>query len=1045
MRKLLLSVTAFLFFAGALLAQKSITGTVTDDKGTPIPNASVLVKGTTTGTTTKADGSFSLTVPANATTLVFSSIGMGEQQVSIGTNSIVNARLVSTTVDLSEVIVTVPYGTVKKTAFTGSESTITSKTIEKQQVTSITKTLEGLVPGLTATNGGGAPGSSAALRIRGIGSVSAAQGPLFVLDGIPYDGPLNAISNDDVESVTVLKDASAAALYGSRAANGVIMINTKKGKKGRPSVTASVRQGYMSRGIPEYDRVGPKEYYELHWESIRNGFLAGGDTYAVAGQKASQQLTDGNHLVYNAYNVSGATLVDPTTGKLNSAANLLWNESWEDALFQTAPRTNANLSIAGAGDKSDYYISLGYLSEKGTMKFTDYKRYNLLAKVNAQATSWLNVGLKVDGSLADNNNVINGGSFTSNPFYYSRNMGPIYPVYQHDATGAYVIDPETGKPALDWGVPGQMGTRPYAGNSNLLGSLDLDDRITKTLSLNGSTFLEVRFLRDFTIKTTVGANIWDDNITTYQNSQYGDAQNVQGRSTKQFDRQLSLTVNEVLRWSHEFGKSTIAALGGHENYFFKYNNLNLTRTGFSFPGQTELDNAAITESVGGSYEDNHRIESYFGNIQYDFDNKYLLSGSYRTDGSSRFAKDVRWGNFYSAGIGWRISQESFMRNIDWLSELKLKASYGEQGNDNIGLYYQYKNYYIANGVGSYVLPSPNRPANPDLKWEGNKTLNVGFDFGLFKNRLQGTVEYFNRISDDLLFSTPLPLSPSGAPEAWQNIGSMKNYGFEISLGYNIIRKQDFDWRIDVNLTSYKNKITKLPPKQKENGIISGTKRLMEGGSIFDYYLREFAGVDAATGDALYYRDVLGSNGKPTGERVLTNNITNATYYQQDKTALPDFSGGINNSIRYKNFDLSILVTYSYGGYFYDGNYAGLMHGGSYGTAWSTDIQNRWQKPGDVTNVPRLQNSSQSTQDGASTRFLFDASYVNFKNITLSYTLPKDVSNKIGINNAQLFVNIDNAFLLSGKKGMDPQRSFNGTSDATYPPFRTMSAGVSLSL
>ncbi|MFT3826784.1 MAG: TonB-dependent receptor [Chitinophagaceae bacterium] len=1043
MRKIFSLLAGLLLLSAQLLAQtRTITGRVTDANNNPVVNASVVVKGTKVGTTTKVDGTFSLTVSTSAKTLTVSSVEFSEQDVAIGDRSAINVTLTTKSESLSEVIVSVPYGSIKKTSFTGSEATVTSRVIERQQVTSVTKVLEGSVPGLIATNGGGAPGSSADIRIRGFGSINGSSTPLYVLNGVPYDGSISALSNDEIESVTVLKDASAAALYGSRAANGVIMITTKKGKRGKSAVSANVRQGFMSRGIPEYSRLNQKDYYELNWESIRNSFVASGDSYATAGQKASQQLTDGSHLVYNAYNVAGTSLVDPTTGKLDPNAKLLWTDSWEDALFRTASRTNANVNISGGGDKNDYFLSLGYLNEQGTMKNTGYKRYNFRLNVNSAATSWLNAGLNVDGAMTDNKNVINGGTATSNPFYYTRQMGPIYPVYQYDGSGNVVLD-SLGQKVLDWGVPTQMGTRPYAGNSNLLGSLALDDRSSKLINANANTFVEVKFLKDFSFKTTLGVNIWDNQSTAYQNNQYGDAANVRGRSTKTSERQTSLTFNEVLSWNKTFGEHSVKALVGHENYRLQYNNLNLTRTGFQFPGQTELDNATITESVGGSYEDNHRIESYFAGVNYEFDQKYLVSGSFRRDGSSRFADSVRWGNFYSAGLGWRISQESFMNHIKWLNELKLKASYGEQGNENIGLYYQYRDYYYADGSGGYSTPA--RPANPGLKWESNKTLNVGFDFAILDNRLQGTIEYFNKVSNNLLFDVPVPTS-TGNASYWGNAGALKNYGIELQLGYNAIRKRDFDWRIDLALTHFKNKVTRLPPTQRERGIITGTKRLLEGRSIYDFWVREYAGVDASTGEALYYADVLGTDGKPTGDRVLTNDITKASYYYKG-TAVPDISGGITNSFHYKNFDLSFLVTFSYGGLFYDGNYAGLMHSGSYGIAWSSDILQRWQKPGDVTNVPKVQNSRISVQDGQSSRFLMDASYVNFKNITLSYTLPASILHNIGnaVSSIQIFGNVDNAYLFTAKKGMDPQRSFGGTSDATYPPFRTITFGLNVKL
>ncbi|MGV3530680.1 MAG: SusC/RagA family TonB-linked outer membrane protein [Flavisolibacter sp.] len=1047
MRRILMFMLGLLMISSQLLAQnRTITGRVTDAQGAPVANASVTVKGTAIGTATSSNGSFTLSVPTTATTLVISSVGYTAQEVPLTSATNYAINMMASDETMTSVVVTVPYGTIRKTAFTGSENTITASQIQKQQVTSVTRALEGLVPGIIATNGGGAPGTGASVLIRGVGSVNASSAPLYVLNGVPYDGSISAIATDDIESVTVLKDASAAALYGSRAANGVIMITTKKGRKGRANVGATIRQGFMTRGIPEYDRVGPQEYYELFWEAYRNQYISQGATPANAGIQASNVLTTDNGLVYNAYNVPGDQLVDPATGKLNPNAKLLWNESWEDALFRVANRTNANFNVSGAGDKSDYYLSGGYLNEEGIVKFSGYDRFNLRLNVNTAATSWLNTGINLDGAVSKRRDVPSGGTATTNPFYYTRQMGPIYPVYQHDkTTGAFIPDTVNGGNMLDWGTVDQMGTRPYAGRSNLLGSLNLDDRSRNILNGNANAFAEILFLKDFAFKSTLGVNYFTNNITSYQNNQYGDAapspgQNDGGRSTKTFDRQFSLTANEVLSWTRRFDMHNLRALVGHENYKYQYSFVSANSSGFLFPGQTEITNGTGPFSPASSGTDNHRIESFFGNVNYDYNQKYLLSASYRTDGSSRFRDDVRWGNFWSAGIGWRLSQEDFLKNVGWINELKLKASYGEQGNENIGQYYPYRSYYYAQGNGTYSAPS--RPVNPDLLWETNATTNVGVDFALFRNRLTGTLEAFNRQSDNLLFDVPLPTS-TGYGSVWQNIGSMKNYGVELQLGYLPVRSTNFDWRIDLNLTHFKNEITKLPPNQEENGIVTGTKKLLVGHSIYDFWLRDFAGVDAATGDALYYKDIMDANGKPTGEREITNVYNNGTYYYHG-SALPDISGGLSNSFRYKNFDLSFLLNFAYGGLFYDSNYAGIMHRGSAGTAWSADILQRWQKPGDVTVVPRLQ-AAIAGQDGASSRWLVDGSYLNIKNVTLSYTLPSNLANRLYLAGAQVFANVDNAYLFTAKKGLDPQRSFTGTADATYTPYRTVSFGLSVNL
>jgi len=1035
----------FLFSVAQVWAQnRTVTGKVTDEKGAAVAGATVKANGTIKATSTNSDGTFSLSVPSTVKSVTISGVGLASKTITIPASGTISASLVSasTAPDLDEVVIQVPYGNVKKTAFTGSEGTVSSKQLEKQQNTSFTKSLEGQVAGLSATNGGGAPGSSADIRIRGIGSINGDASPLYVLNGVIYDGSISSIAPDDIESVTVLKDAASAALYGARGSNGVIMITTKKGKKGKAQITVRATQGFVNRVIPSYDRLAPKEYYEMIWEATRNSNVYGPAAMSMtaAGVAASNDLTGPNVLVYNAYNVPGNQLVNPTTGKLNSSAQLLWNEPWEKALFRTAKRQNITTSIAGASDRSDYLLSIGYLNEEGTMINTGYKRYNMRLNMNTVANDWLKAGLNVDGAFSNNSNVINGGSATSNPFYYSQQMGPIYPVYQHNTTtGAYVIDPATGLPALDFGIPAQMGTRPYAGNSNLLATLMLDDRSSKALNGNANAYLDAKLSKHFSFKTTFGVNLFNSYSTTYQNNQFGDAANVNGRSTKGAFTQVSYTLNEVLSWNQSFGKHNFFAILGHENYYLQTDNSSATTTGFSFPGQSQLSSGSTLEG-NSSVQNNHRIEGVFSSLNYDFDKKYLISASVRKDGNSRFAEAVRWGTFSSVGFGWRMSEEAFMKKVSWVNELKFKASYGSLGNEGIGTYYAYQSIYQA-GYPNYTANgyiADTKAPNAELKWETPSGTNVGFDFSLFNRRLQGSIEYFNRGSDGLFFDVPLQAS-GGVFNITKNIANMKNWGWELQLGYNAIQKKNFDWRVDVNLTTYKNEITSIPFP-----VISGTKRLAAGRSIYDFYIREYAGVDAATGDALYYKDVLDNTGKSTGVRTITNQYSAATQYYVGGSALPKFSGGLTNTFRFKNYELSFLLTFAYGGKFYDGNYAGLMHLGDYGTAWHKDILNRWQKPGDVTDVPRVQNAL-ANQTGVSSRYLFDASYINIKNITLSYNLPKATANKMHVNGLSIFGNIDNAVLFTAKKGMDPQRNFSGTSDATFPPVRTVTFGLNVNL
>jgi TonB-linked SusC/RagA family outer membrane protein len=1042
MKKILQSLFILMFIATSAFAQnRTVTGTVTSEDNQPIPGVSVRIKGARGGVSTAANGKYTISATPDAV-LVFSSVGFVTQEQNIGqTANTFNVTLRADATSLEEVVVQVPYGTVKKSAFTGSEATVNSASLEKQQVTSFTKALEGLIPGISVTNGGGQPGSNATILVRGVGSVNASSEPLYVVNGAVYNGSISSIAVDDIASVTVLKDAAAAALYGSRAANGVIMVTTKKGRIGEVAINANLRTGLTFRGIPEYDRVNQQQYYELMWEATRNRLQnASGQSRELAGQNASAQLTGANALNYNSYNVPGNTLVSPT-GVFNPNASLLWDDKWSDVLFQTGNRQDFNFNVSGANEKTDYFFSAGYLNEEGIAKFSDYDRFTTRVNVNTQIKKWLKGGVELDGALADQKTVPNGGTATTNPFYYSRMMGPIYPVYQRTSTGDYIVDPATGQNALDYGkapANGGMALRPYAPNSNLLGTLALDQRGTKSTNINSRTFLEATFLKDFAFKTEISSTFYDGYQTTFQNSLFGDADNVAGRSTKRMNRQFTYTFNQVLRYNKSIGDHNIMALAGHENYKLKINVLEATRTGFPFPGSSELASAATAEG-STSYEDNHAIEGYFANINYDYKGKYLLSGSFRRDGTSRFSSDARWGNFYSVGAGWRISQEDFLKDVSWINELKLKGSYGESGNESLSNYYAYQSLYQlgnnnVNFPGAIISTLP----NPELRWEKSATTNIGIDFAFFKNRIQGSIEYYNKASVDLLF--PLPLAPStGLSSINSNVGNLRNRGLDIALAFAAIQKADFDWRIDVNFSTYKNKITSLP----QNEIVSGTKKLMVGKSVYEWWLREYAGVDPNNGDALYYRDVLGADGLPTGERTTTNNITNGSFYYKG-TALPDFQGGITNSFRYKSFDLSILTTYSSGGKFYDGNYAGLMHVGSYGTAWSTDILNRWTTPGQITDVPRIQNAL-ATQSGQSSRFLYDASYLNIKNVTLSYTLPNQWASKIGVNGLKVFTNVDNAYLFTKEQGMDPQRAINGVSDYTYPIFRTFTVGLNVKL
>jgi TonB-linked SusC/RagA family outer membrane protein len=1048
MKKVLILFLLLIITGSLVMAQTvRISGQVTSaEDGSEIPGVNVAVKGTTIGVITGIDGRYQLEVPISAETLVFSFVGMAEKEEPISGRTTINVVMSTSLVSVDEVVV-IAYGTSTRSTFTGSADMVKADKLSKIQTASPAKALEGVAAGVQVTGGIGQPGSSANIRIRGIGSVNASSSPLYVVDGAPFDGNLNSINTNDIESISVLKDATSAALYGARGANGVIIITTKKGTSGQARVNFRATLGAVSRAIPEYERVGVKDYYELMWEGWRNALVnASGYTPENAAIAASGNTTSGivNKLGgYNSYNVANDQLIG-LDGKLNPNAELLYYDDWNKNLAQTGLRQDYNLSLSGGNEKSKYFASVASLNEEGMVKWSSFKRLTGRVGAESQVKKWLKMDASLSGATSKQVGFLAEGTYTTNPFYYGRMMGPLYPIWQRDASGEIILD-GNGNRMFDLGGGTSIykwagHTRPYAPNSNLMLTLPMDERSTALNTFSARIGAEISFLKDFKFRVSYNTDFSNYFLTTYQNYLYADAEAVKGRSTKEYRKVISYTMNEILTWNKKFGSHSVSLLAGHENYLYSWSNVYATRTGFTIP-TTELVAASVAEGNSSS-SDEYSIEGYLFRGDYNFSDKYYFSGSFRTDGSSRFYKDVRWGNFWSLGGSWRISQESFMQNLSWIDDLKLRASFGEQGNDDIGNYYGWQSLFSISGRnnGNYNGALHSQLENKALKWEKNANLNVGIEFDMLK-RITGTIEYFIRNSSNLLFSVPLPQS-TGISSNWQNIGSMNNKGIELTIGANIFKVNDLRWNLEVNATTYKNKITKMPlgSDGKPQEIISGTKKLSEGHSIYDFWLREWAGVDPADGSALYYKDIKDTEGNVTG-RETTKDQNAASYYYVG-TSIPDLYGGVTNTISYKGFEVSALVTYSLGGKMYDSNWATLMHTGAFGSNWSTDILNRWQKQGDITNVPRLQNNY-TAATAASSRYLISSSYMSLRNVTLSYSLPVSISKALDMSDLRVFASGDNLGLLCKRKGMDPQQSFGGTADFTYVPSRIMSFGVNL--
>lgn len=1051
MRKLLL-LLAFVLTASTLWAQRSITGRVTDEKGTPISNASVLVKGTSIGTTTGENGNFTLTVPANAKALVFSSVGMADQEIAIGTKNTISISLVSAQKSMDEVVV-VSYGTRKKTEFVGSASTLSSADFAQRPVSNVVNALAGSAPGIQ-TSATGQPGDPLAIRIRGYGSISAGNGPLIVVDGSPYEGNLSDINPRDVESVTTLKDAATTALYGSRAANGILMITTKNGSAKRNTLSFNASRGWVSRQIAEYDRVNASQYYPLMWEALRNARISGSSasTPSDAAKYASTNIAGNSFLKYNPFNVAPTAIVD-TNGVLNPNAKLLWGNDldWAKGITRTGKREEYDISYSGGSEKTDFYSSVGYTDEQGYAIDADLKKYSGRIKVNTRPLSWFKTGFNAGYTYSTSTrNAGDGSTSFVNPFFFARTIGPIYPIFAHDpTTGAYLFD-ALGNRIYDYGSDMVNGNRPTAayGGRHVVAETKWNKGEGIGSLFEGRTYVEIAPIKELTFTVNFGGDVTTGTTSLYQNNLVGDGAPSGILDKTQLQRR-TFTFNQLLNFKKNFGDHNVNVLAGHENYDLYVLQSAQEKQGQGFSGVYELDNFQTMNFMTSS-TDRRRLESYFSTANYDYKGKYILSLSGRRDGNSRFSPDTRWQNFWGLGLGWQISKEEFFSRLVWVDLLKLRSSYGSVGNDDIGTNYAYQATYLLgfNNAGSEsgALLQNARP-NPNVTWEEAKTFDVGADLSLFKGRINGSVEWYQRNTNRMLFLFQFPPSAGGTTggsfSEYQNIGSLKNTGLEVDLHADIIRTRDITWNIGFNASTLKNTITKMPLAQPE--IVSGTKKYAIGHSIYDYWLREWLGVDPATGNALYRANNGAANNtfvRKAGDTVTTD-INNARKYYAG-TAIPDIYGGISTSIRYKDIELSVRLKYQLGGKTYDATYAALMNAGSYGAALHVDMLKRWQKPGDITNVPRLDNNK-LTDFGAATssRWLTDATFLNVENVTLAYNLRGRMLSAIHASGVKIYVSGDNLGSLVARKGMNVNQAFSGVTSYVYVPARIISTGLTL--
>ncbi|MCG1035939.1 SusC/RagA family TonB-linked outer membrane protein [Polaribacter sargassicola] len=1041
MKQIHKKILLLFFLLGAITlvnAQKiSVSGSVSDNAG-PLPGVSVLIKGTNVGVETNFDGNYNISA-TKGDILVFRYLGYQMVEKTIGNSNVINVVLSEDNSVLDEVIV-VAYGTTTKEAFTGAANVIGQKDLDLRAVTSPIAAIEGKATGVQFLASSGQPGSSPGIVIRGVGTLNGSTTPLYIVDGIQFDGSLSSINQDDIASMTVLKDAASTSLYGSRAANGVVIITTKKGKKNKTTVSASTQYSVITRAIDNYEMVGAGSYYELMWEAYKNT-ISGADAAAEA------SATIFNQLGYNPFNVPNDQIVG-TDGKLNPDAELVYQSlNWLDYLERTGSRESHSVNVASGGENHSVFYSASYLKEEGYVIESDYER--ITNRLNADFTPIKN--LTIGGSVyitttKSHGPTSGGSSSTGNPFSWANNLGPIYPVYQVDINGN-IINDASGNPLYDLGEgypDSNIQTRPYNPGRHGIAELILNEDENKQNLYGFKNYVEVGIIEGLKAKITYGTDIQDGIIKGYENETVGDGA-PSGRYSEDRYRRVIQNFNQILTYNnsikdvHNFDVTL-----GHESFDRNYSILGGIANTQTVTGIYEFDNFASGDNVNGNSTD-HRIEGYFARLNYNFDSKYYLSASVRRDGTSRFSKDARWGTFYSLGGSWRLDQEEFIKNISFIDRLKLRASYGEIGNERIGSYYASQALYE-------IIPNAGTPGiiwsstgNTELEWENQISWDVALEFGLFNNVIEGSLEYYRKTSQDLLYNLPIPIS-EGLNEAPTNLGDIYNEGVELGLTGHLINTKDFNWDITLQASTLKNEITKI-----DSPADNGTKRWQVGRSRYDFYIYHYAGVDVNNGDALYYMFEDTDDGgrvavlNDDGTQATTNDYQEAGEAYTGDSSIPDLIGSISNTFRYKQFSLDLLFTYGIGGKILDGGYSSLMHPGTFGRSIHVDAEKAWRAPGDITDVPRLENEDPNQTVASSTRFLTDASYIALRNVNLGYNFDKNISEKLGVSNLRLFLTGENMFIKAARKGINPQYNLAGTQGGNdYNPSRVVTLGLNLS-
>ncbi len=1027
MRKYILSIV-FILFWGVQIAfsqDQQITGTVTAaEDGITIPGVQIIVPGTTIGTITDLDGGYTINVPENTTELSYRYVGKKTVTVSIEGRSVIDVQLEDDVLGLEEIVV-VGYGRQLKTDLTGSIAKVSTEDLNQIPTVTMENALQGITSGVHIEQASGKLGEAVKVRVRGSSSISADNQPLYVIDGIPLytentgiasnqpTNPLSQINMNDVETIEVLKDASAAAIYGSRAANGVIMITTKRGQAGQTNIDLNLSRG-VSRRANTVDFMNAGEYREIMNEAGQHyidDYLANGD--------------DPYGLIPDYFDANIQSFTDFMESQVPGYKDGTADTDWQEEAFRTGNVTDFDLSVSGGNDKSNFFTGVSYINNEGIIINNNFRRVSSRLNLDHAVSDRIKVGVNTMFSQTMLDRVSNDNAF-STPMQLCA-LPPVQPI----------IDPATG----------ELNTNTVYFNG-LIAARDNFVRSVAYRALN-SAYLTWEPLRGLTWRTDAAADLISQKEDEYRGRYTNDGA-PDGNGTTRSVFVLKLTTNNYLTWAKQLADiHNIEAVAGITYEHTKNEYSTIIATGFPSDAFQTIA-SATTASFFSAGETAFAYVSYFSRLNYKLMDRYLLGLSIRRDGSSRFGSRSRYGTFPAASLGWIITRESFLQNNAWLSFLKLRTSYGVTGNSGISNFAPLGTYVGADYAGISGI-RPWTLASPDLKWETTGQLDAGIDFGMFRNRINGEIDFYYKKTTDLLLARTLP-STSGFPGVTENIGSLRNLGWEFVINTdNIVG--DFDWNTSFNISQNRNKVIQLGPEPDIDypDIISGNSinRVREGEPLGVFVTRKYAGVDPATGHALYEME----DGSTTDDYNVAPNLVVGS-------PNPDFVGGMTNSFTYMGFDLNILISFVYGNKVYNGGGRYQSNQGSdFFDNQTRDQLDRWQQPGDVTDVPRAYffgNEYSGTK--YSSRYLQDASYLRMKSVNLGYNLPAAWLDRAGLRSFRIYVSATNLITLTRYTGWDPEVNFLGTERSTTesniqqgydfytaPQARTVTAGITVGL